>query len=664
MTIENTRASGGQKPRFRHVLTPIKIGPVTIKNRVVRTAHGTGIGAGTMNSALIDYHVERAKGGVGLTILESLAVGTSAYPFLVAGSPGLVEGYRTLMERVRPYDMKVFQQLGHLGNEIPEADGSPPWSASDTVGAQVGVQAQPMTHAQIERLIECYANAARDCEAGGLDGVELHMAHGYLVQQFMSPLFNQRTDEYGGSFENRMRLAIRILETVRSVVSPRLAVGVRLSPELLPGGLEPSDVARIAALFCERGLVDYVNLTLGTDYAFHKIIAAMHEPTGYEVPYAAPVKAIAPVPVLVTGRFRTLQEADQVINEGSADLVALTRAHIADPMLVHKTIEGEADDVRPCIGCNHGCIGGLMTVGRIGCTVNVAVGQEATLSEDLIVCTSAPKSVLVVGGGPAGLEAARVAALRGHRVILAEAAADLGGCVNIAARAPRRAGIADIVRWQERELRRLGVDIRTGAYIEADDVAAIGPDVVIVATGSTPRLDGKHHLSPGWVASGMDQRHVVSSHDVLTDDRDWGSRAVVYDDTGHYEAVAAAEFLIGRGVAVTFVTGHPSFAPNLEASFSSFPALERLAAGDFRLITYARLAAIGERNVQIALRYGGEIDVEADTVVFVSHNACNRALLDELQGWQGTVLAAGDVISPRYLQTAIREGHLAARGVD
>lgn len=345
MTSDDTPAAGGARPHFRHVLSPLTMGPVTVPNCVVRTGHGTGFGEGTMSSALIDYHVERAKGGVGLTIIEALAVGSSAYPFLVAGSPGLVEGYQTLMERVRPYGMKVFQQINHLGNEIPEADGSPPWSASDTVGALVGVQAQPMTLAQIDQLVECYASAARDCEAGGLDGVELHMAHGYLVQQFLSPLFNHRSDEYGGSFENRVRLALRLLETVRGVVSPRLAVGVRLSTELLPGGMEPTDVARIAQLFCERGLVDYVSLTLGTDYNFHKIIAAMHEPTGYELPYAEAVKPGLPVPLLVTGRFRTLQEADQVIAEGSADLVALTRAHIADPAIVRKTLEGEADDV-------------------------------------------------------------------------------------------------------------------------------------------------------------------------------------------------------------------------------------------------------------------------------------------------------------------------------
>ncbi|MEI6626956.1 MAG: FAD-dependent oxidoreductase, partial [Thermoleophilia bacterium] len=297
-------------------------------------------------------------------------------------------------------------------------------------------------------------------------------------------------------------------------------------------------------------------------------------------------------------------------------------------------------------------------------TVNVAVGQEATLSEDLITPSQAPRRVLVVGGGPAGLEAARVAALRGHRVVLAEASADLGGAVNLAARAPRRLGIADIVRWQEREVRRLGVEVRLGTWVERADVEEIAPDVVIVATGSSPRLDGRQYLAPGVVASGMDQRHVLSSHDVLTNrGRPLGTHALVYDDVGHYEAIAVAESLLERGLFVTFVTGQASFSPKLEPSLSAAPALERFGSAQFQLHTYARLIEVGAQETRIAFHYGGERMVRADIVVFVSHNACNRELLDALGDWPGTVLAAGDVVSPRFLQTAIREGHLAGRGI-
>lgn len=649
---------------LRHVIKPLDIGPVTIPNRVVRTGHGTGLGGGTISDDLIDYHVARAKGGVGLTIIELMSLHSSAYPFLAADSEGVVDGYRKLMQQVRPHGMRVFQQLGHLGNEVMQADGSPPWSSSDSVGAFVAIRAEPITKRQISELINCYVIAARNCAEGGLDGVELHMAHGYLLQQFLSPLHNHRSDEYGSSFENRARLAVEIATAVRAELPGHMAIGVRLSPESFDGGLSPADVSRVATLLADKGLIDYINLTLGTDYDMHKIIGAMHEPTGYELPTSAPVKADAKLPVLVTGRFRTLEEADQVIGDGAADMVALTRAHIADADLVRKTLAGQAEDVRPCIGCNHGCIGGLLTVGRIGCAVNVAVGAEATLSEDLIDRTQQPLLVLVIGGGPAGLEAARIAALRGHRVILAEASNNLGGCVNIAKRAPSRLGIGDITEWLERQIYSLGVDVRLSSFITADEARAMSPDAVIVATGSMPRLDGRQHLLPGFVADGIDRPQVISSHELLMDrsNRDWGRHAVVFDDVGHYEGIAAAEFLVSKGTAVTFATSLSSFAPKLESSLSSEPALQRLAKGDFRLVTYAKLVAVNDHTTAISRRFGGAAEeIAADTVVLVSHNASNRALIDELADFEKPVIGVGDARSPRFLQTAIREGHLAAR---
>jgi 2,4-dienoyl-CoA reductase-like NADH-dependent reductase (Old Yellow Enzyme family) len=619
-----------------------------------------------MSNALIDYHVARARGGVGLTIIELMAVHSSAYPFLVAGSSGVVEGYQKLMELVRPHEMRVFQQLGHLGNEISQADGSPPWSSSDSIGAFVGVPAEPISIRQIAELIESYVQAAMDCAAGGLDGVELHMAHGYLVQQFLSPLHNRRKDSYGGSFENRTRLTVEIATAVRAALPTKMALGVRLSSEEAAGGLTPDDISQIATLLTNLGLIDYINLTLGTDYEMHRIIGAMHEPAGYELESNAPIMAAARLPVLVTGRFRTLEDADQVIAAGKADLVALTRAHIADPDIVMKTREGRVDEIRPCIGCNHGCIGGLLSVGRIGCAVNVSVGAEAVLAEHLIELAAVRRKILVVGGGPAGLEAARVAALRGHSVILAEAAHYLGGCVAIARRAPRRLGIGDIIDWQEREVFRLGVDVRLSTLISGEDVIDIAPDVVIVATGSLPRMDGRQFLVPGYLADGIERPEVVSSHELLMNysNRDWGRSAVVYDDAGHYEGVAAAEFLIEKGLSVTFVTSHASFAPGLATSLSADPALERLARGDFRLVTYGKLLGVSERRAHIVHRYGGAaFDVEADTVVFISHNSANRSLVDDLSESDILVLAVGDARSPRYLQTAIREGHLAARSL-
>ena len=651
---------------LRHILQPLAVGPIALKNRVVRTGHGTGLGGGTISNDLIEYHAERAIGGVGLTILELMALHSSAYPFLRAESAGVLEGYRELMARVRPLGMRVFQQLGHLGNEIMQADGSPPWSSSATVGAFVGIPAEAMTKSQIDELVECYVAAARVCAEGGLDGVELHMAHGYLVQQFLSPLFNHRTDAYGGPFENRIRIALEIAQAVRAVLPAHMVLGVRLSPDSQEGGFTADDVSGLVRIFTDRGLVDYLSLTMGSDYDMHKIIGGMHEPTGYELEANAPIKPQVEVPVLVTGRFRTLEEADAVIRTGQADMVALTRAHIADPDLVEKTLAGRVDDVRPCIGCNHGCIGGLLSVGRIGCAVNPAVGAEASLSERLIVKAETPRRLLVVGGGPAGLEAARIGALRGHEVILVEAGASLGGAINIARRAPRRHGIGDIVDWQERQVFQLGVDVRLSTYLTSEEIVAMAPDAVILATGSSPTIDGIQHLSPGTTVRGFDRPEVVTSEQVMMDrsNRDWGTRAIVFDDVGHYEAIAAAEFLQERGLRVVFITSLSSFAPKLEVSLSSIPALERLARGDFELITYSRLVAVEDKSVSIEARFGGPVrSIEADTIVWVAHNRSNRDLVDELAATPIPTVAVGDARSPRFLQTAIREGHMAARSI-
>jgi 2,4-dienoyl-CoA reductase-like NADH-dependent reductase (Old Yellow Enzyme family)/thioredoxin reductase len=651
---------------IRHMFTPLQVGPVLVPNRVVRTGHATGLGGGTISDALIGYHRERAKGGVGLSILELMSLHSSAYPFLRGGAPGVVEGYRKLMDAVRPYGMRVFQQLGHMGNESPQADGGPPWSSSDSIGASVGVRAESITTRQIEELRDCYVAAAQDCAAGGLNGVELHMAHGYLVQQFLSPLYNRRTDQYGGCFENRTRLAVELLTAVKAVLPSDMALGVRLSSELVEGGMGPDEVARVVGLFSELKLIDYVNLSIGTDYNMHKIIGAMHEPTGYELASDIPVKRQTDLPVIVTGRFRTIEEADQVVGQGDADMVAMNRAHIADPDIVRKTLEGREDEVRPCIGCNHGCIGGLHAVGRIGCTVNPAVGLEDTLSEELIEPSATPRTVLVVGAGPAGLEAARVAALRGHRVILAEASNSLGGSVNIAKRAPRRMGIADITEWLEREVYRLGVDVRLSTFVQSDDVASFAPDAVIIATGSVPRMDSQQMFVPGASIPGVELGHVVSSHDVLMagHNRDWGRNVLVFDDTGHYEAVAAAEYLAEQGLAVTFATSHGSFAPGLVPSLSADPAMERLLKHDFRFIPYARLSAVAAGLSTIVNRLGGsETEIAADTVVLVQHNAANREVYDDLAASGVSVTIVGDARSPRYLQTAIREGHLAARAL-
>ena len=647
---------------LRYVFTPIRIGPVEVQNRIVRTAHDTRFGGGTLSDDLIAYHLARAKGGVGLSILEICSVDSVHSPGpLAADHPDLVAGYRRLMEAVRPYGMRVFQQLWHGGHNA-FAMGAVPLSASDRPGVMVGVIPHAMTRLQIKEIVRRFAGAATRCQEGGLDGVEIHAAHGYLIGQFLSPLANERTDEYGGSLENRMRFLTEILCAVRATVAPALAVGVRLSPEGIKGGLGVHDIQEILTRLQDASLIDYANISYGNYYTLFKMMPTMSESVGSQLPTSVPITSIARVPTIVSGRFRTLEEADQVIHRGEASLVGMTRAHIADPDIVRKTREGREDEIRVCIACNHGCVAGV-ALGSMRCAINPAVGHEKTLAEDLIERTGKPKRVLVVGGGPAGLEAARVAALRGHKVILAEALPDLGGAINIAKAAPRRLTIGDIVEWQAREIYRLGVEVRLSTYMDGADVRAENPDVVVVATGSQPRMDGYQVFAPGERQEGVSRRHVVSSEAVILGNAlPENGRAVVYDDVGHYEAIAVAETLISKGIAVTFVTGHNGFAPRLETSLTSEPALQRLAKGEFRLLTRHKIVAIENDTVSISPTYASKTErIPAGLVVLVSLNRPNRDLVDELEEFDPPLLVVGDAQSPRFLMTAIHEGHRAAR---
>jgi 2,4-dienoyl-CoA reductase-like NADH-dependent reductase (Old Yellow Enzyme family) len=651
---------------LRQVLTPVKIGPIEVPNRVVRTGHGTEIGRFTMSEDLIAYHLAAAKGGVGLSTVEWLAVDQETSPgHLTMNDAGLQEGYRRLMAAVRPYGMRVIQQLNHAGHNA-NRPGLPPWSSSWHPGVNGGIRSMPMSKDQIEYIVHCFADAAAFAEEGGLDGVEIHGAHGYLIQQFFSPLHNERTDEYGGPLENRTRFMLEVARAIRARVSSSFVVGIRLSPELMKGGNTSEDCTYAVQRLEDENLIDVVNLSVGNYYTLHKTVGPMNEPMGYELPITVPVANATRVPRIVIGRFRTLEEADQVISRGEADLVGMTRAHIADPAIVRKTREGRADQIRPCIGCNQGCTQGFIE-GHFGCTVNVAAGEELSLSEELIERVSTPKRIMVVGGGPAGLEAARVAALRGHMVTLAEARPNLGGAIRVAARAPRRQGIGDITDWLEREIYRLGVEVRLSTYVTADDVRAERPDAVIVATGSRSIKNGFQLFAPDDVPSGIELPHVVSSEEVIVGGaQPVNGVAVVFDDTGHYEGIATVEYLLEKGHLVTMVTGHRSFAPKLYGTFSEDPALERFGhTGRFRLLTRYKLIAIEATNVMVAPLYAPQQveEIPATLLALVGINAPNDQIAEELADYSHPVITVGDAKSPRFLKIAIREGHLAARNL-
>ena len=600
---------------YEHVLAPIEINGLTIKNRVVRTAHGTNIGQGRITDELVAYHEARAAGGCGLTILEAASVHPTDMGTLWLHDASVMDDYRRLMSRLAPYGMAVFQQLGHLGYEGVTADGGPPWSASEVAGPSIRRPAKPMTADDIAELVDAFAQAAQWSIEGGLDGVEVHIAHGYLLQQFMSSATNQRTDEYGGSWENRIRLAREVVGAVRAAVGPKLPLGVRIGSEAVgDGGVTEHDCAELVKVLADDGLIDYVNLTYGSCLRPHKIIGGMHEPPGYELEAAAPVVAAVELPAIVTGRFRTLAQADELIASGTADLVGLTRAHIADPELVAKSIAGREAEVRPCIAGNDGCVGGLNR-GRLSCAVNPTVGRE--LDDPPVQATTQPRRVVVVGGGPSGMEAARLAAVRGHDVVLYEAQPRLGGAVRQAQQLPTRSLLGDICDWQERELTRLGVDVRLGQAAEAESVKAAQPDLVIVATGATGAELPEINTLPQ------------------------GGTAVVDDRFGGYEALGLAEWIATQGLEVTLTTPGRRVAANALLDLVVQPARERLQA----------------LNVEIQTKV--DTPPKADLVLTVAKHPHDPLSAELIQAGL-EVQVIGDAHTPGTILTAIADAH----GVD
>ena len=641
---------------LERVLSSIAIGGVTVKNRVVRTAHGTSMGYGDLSDDLIAYHVARAKGGVGLTILEAASVHWSGPMTLHAWDDAIIPRYQALMAQAAPFGMRVFAQINHMG-----LYGGPPWqrpwSASEAPVPMSPMQAHAMTQPEIAEVTEAFAQAAARVKAGGLDGVEVHCAHDFLLQQFISASHNRREDEYGGSFENRMRFYLEVLRAVRDAVGEGFVVGTRVGPHNLPGGLNVDEHVEIVNRLLREELIDYLNVSHGSSLNSHKIIAAMHEPTGYEIPFSERVTALTELPTIVTGRFTALADADALIGEGKADLVGMTRAHIADPDLVRKTESGRAQEVRPCIGCNQGCVGGLSR-GRVGCAVNVAAGQELRWSEELIEPAPQPKRVVVVGGGPAGMEAARVAALRGHQVTLLEAAASLGGTLKAARLAPKHAAIGEIADWLAGEMARRGVDARLSSPASASGIAALQPDAVIVAVGAS-RLPSD--LPPG---AGLGQATTPADL-LISGQNEAPASALVFDELGGYEAIGAAEFLLERGAEVTFVTPLAGFAPEMMGIGVGVPALERLqGTGRFRLLTQARIGSVADGQAAVASDAGWpDLNVQAETLVLATERRSDQGLIDALKALDCAVAVVGDAAGPGFLPAAIATGHQTARAL-
>jgi len=645
------------------LFTPLRLGQQTAPNRFIFAAHQTNFAThNRFTERHAAYYAARAAGGVGLIVLEGSVVHCSDWPYeyaIFGYDPAVVAGYRQMAAAVCPHGALVLAQLTHSGMQgSSHYSQLPLWAPSPVPEVNSRELPQAMEPEDITAVIEGFRQAARYASDGGLDGIEINAGQDSLIRQFLSPLTNQRSDDYGGSLDHRLRFARQVIKAVRDEVGGNLTVGLRLcGDEYAPwAGIKPEDAAEIAQHLADDGLLDFFSVTSGSIYTGHLTRPGLFQPPGFIIHLAAQIKAAIPLPVFAQGSIVDPMMAATVLAEGQADAVEMTRALIADPDLPSKLRQGQIADIRPCLLANQDNIIGLVQNPRLSCANNPAAGYEREAEFAPLKPARIQHRVLIVGGGPAGLEAARVAALRGHRVTLYERDQRLGGAIRLAAAAPGRERLGLAVDWLESQIRQLGVEIQLGVTVTAEQMIAAAPDAVIVAVGGMPGRQAEVDFHAD--APVVNPRQVLRGAVPTTP-----GRAVILDTLGDPVGMGVAEWLAERSWQVEIVTRDLFVGQRLTASLELTAWNQRAAAKGIGLrpqfdpVTVTAHSVIGADHFDHqALRLD-----DLDLVVDVSPEKPDEALYFALKGSGLRLFRAGDCVAPRYLSHAILEGYRAGR---
>ncbi len=608
------------------LLQPFQLRHLTFRNRIMSPAHEPAYAEdGKPKLRYQLYQEEKAKGGIALSMFGgSTNIAPDSPPVfgqLYAGDDDIIPWFRQLADRMHAHGTATMVQLTHMGRRTVADDGDwlptiAPSSVREPAHRSFPKEMEP---ADIRRVVAAFGEAARRCREGGLDGLEVE-AYGHLVNSFWTPLVNQRSDAYGGSLANRMRFSIEVLESIRRAVGDDFIVGIRMTGgEDVPGGLTEADGLEIASILARTGLIDFINLVKGsiaTDEAISHVIPGMGTPLGPALQFAGRFRERVDLPIFHANRIADVATARYAVAEGLVDMVGMMRAHMADPHIVRKLETGRADRIRVCVGASM-CINRLYLGLDSLCIQNPATGREETIPHLTPRSTGPQRRIVVVGAGPAGLEAARVSAERGHQVVLLEAASKAGGQIALAARATaRRSDLIGIVDWLVSECRHAGVDLRLGVVADESFVGSLDPDVVIVATGGHPRIPA--------LAEGEDL--VVSTSDVIG-----GAVApslgdvLVYDDHGTEAALSCVERMLAAGSSVEIVT--PDRHVGHEVTGTAYPAyLATFYAAGVRMTPDHRVRAVrrradGRLAVELTTDYTPTVQRRVVDQVVVEHGS-------------------------------------------
>ncbi len=648
---------------YRYLWTPLQLGPVTARNRLVFSAHLTNYARdGKPTEQHAAYYAARAAGGCGLIITEEHSTHPTDWPYekLIHGfHRDVIPGYRRITDAVHRHRVPIFAQINHNGGQASSMySRRPVWAPSPVADPLFREVPKAVDRGEIAEIVAGYARVAEHCAEGGFDGIELQCSHSSIVRGFLSPATNFRTDDYGGPLPNRARLLLEIVAAVRRAIGPRLALGVRIcGDELIEGGTTIDDAVEIARLVEACGHVDYINTSIGVATAsLFMIEASMHIPPGYAMFIPSAIRKVVDLPVIGVGRFKDPLQAERALAEGHCDLVGVVRGQIADPEFAAKSRAGATDEVRLCLSCNQECVGRMGLNRWLGCIENPRTGREHEwAATDHVRLTAKPKRVMVVGAGPAGLQAAIAAARNGHQVTVYEQQPHAGGQVRLAASVPNRAEFGDMIRNQLTECDRHGVAIHYGVGVWPGFVAEQRPDHVIVATGAEA-------ARPWWAPA--DAANVCDVRDVLTGAAEPVGHVVVLDEIGFHHATSVAELLADRGCHVEVITNGMVVGQDLGITLDM--EMWWMRASKKGIVQTTDLVPMGMQGSTLDLLHhptGTNVTRTPDWVVLAVPASPVEWLYHDLTAAGWSVERVGDCVAPRRAHAAVVDGERAGAGI-